>query len=153
MRQLAALLPLLLAACAGVPGIAEPPEVTVAGIGLGRVSLDEQEVELDLKVTNPNVFPLFADGLRFAFELEGTELAQGATVAGFNVPAGDTAVVPVTIALPMRELLAQARGFSFRDGVDYRIVGDVLLDNPILPSVPFRYDGELTLVDLPRLGS
>ncbi len=141
----------MLAACSGLPGVVEPPSVSVAGIGLASPGLFEQELRLDLRVKNPNRFSLDIEGVRFDLALAGAEFAEGFTRAGFELPALGEAIVPVTISVPTNRLIERAMTFGFGQSLDYRLSGEVLLAHRFAPAIPFTREGELALPDIPGL--
>ena len=150
-RALALALALFLAACAGIPGAIEPPAVSVAGVGLGAPGLFEQQLRLDLRVTNPNAFGLDVEGVRFDLELAGDHFAEGFTTAGFELPAGGEALVPVAINVPTNRLIDRLVALGMRQQLDYRLSGKVLLANRFVPAVPFSREGELAMPKIPGL--
>jgi len=140
---------LLLAGCAGLTSDLEPPEVSLAGLGLSRPGLFEQELRLDLRVRNPNDFAIGVERVRFALELNDREFAQGRTSQGFDLPALGETVVPVTVGVPTNDLLDRLMEVGSERRIEYRLSGEAELDSLLFGSVPFERDGSLTLPELP----
>lgn len=148
---LALVVALALGACAGPLAPVQPPSVSVAGVGFGNPGLFEQQLRLDLRVSNPNRFGLDVEGVRFALALAGDEFAQGFTSAGFELPALGEAVVPVTIAVPTNRLIDRVMALGTGRTLDYRLSGEVLLAHRFAPPIPFTREGELALPQIPGL--
>jgi LEA14-like dessication related protein len=144
---------LLLNACASALSPVQPPSVSVANLGFVSPGLFEQQLRLDLRVENPNNFGVDVDGLRFDLALAGSEFAHGATSEGFELPALGDVVVPVTIRVPTNQLIDAVVGLGFERRLDYRLTGDVLLANRLIPRVPFTREGELALPRIPGVTS
>ena len=140
---------LALTGCAGAPGDLEPPEVSVAGIGLGRPGLFEQELRVDLRLENPNDFAIPVDSLRFDLELNELSFARGRTSEDFELPALGETVVPVTVLLATTDLLDRAMRLGVEQRVEYRLDGTAELGGLFGTRVPFERSGTLALPRLP----
>lgn len=146
------LLTLLLAACAGLTSDVEPPEVSVAGLALSRPGLFEQELQVDLRVRNPNDFDLGVDSVRFALDVNDSTFARGRTNQHFDLPALGEAVVPVTVAVPTNDLINRLMAVGTERRIQYRLSGAAKLEG-LLFDVPFERDGELTMPEIPGLAA
>jgi LEA14-like dessication related protein len=142
----------LLSACAGqLSKQIEPPEVSLAGLGMGAPSLFEQQLRLDLRLRNPNDFAIDVERVRFELEVQGESFANGWTETPFLLPAlGDT-VVPVTVYVQTLDLIDSVLSLGVAQRLDYRISGRVELDNLLVGSVPFEREGKFAFPDLPGL--
>jgi len=145
---------LLLAACAGpLTGDVEPPEVSIAGLVMSRPGLFEQELRLDLRVSNPNDFAIAVERVRFALEVNDHAFAQGRTSQAFELPALGEAVVPVTVNVPTNDLIDRLMEVGLERRIAYRLSGAAELDRLLFGTLPFERDGQLTLPELPGLGA
>lgn len=141
--------PLLLAACAGGYRDAEPPEVTVAGLGFGRPGLFEQELRVDLRLRNPNDFDLSIDALEFDLEVNDLPFAEGRTRQGFELAAFGDAVVPVTVIVATSDLMERVMALGAEQRLEYQLTGSAELGDLFGYSVPFERTGKLALPRLP----
>jgi LEA14-like dessication related protein len=152
-RALLAALPLALAGCAGgLLGDLVAPEVAIAGLGFGAPGLFEQEVLVNLRLTNPNDFALAVRGLSFDLALDDRPFASGRTGEAFTMPRLGSVTVPVAILVPTAELVDRVMGLGRREGYAYRLTGQLRLDRLAGVPLPFSREGRLALPRLPGLG-
>ncbi len=155
--RLAATLPCLtvllfvaLSACSTLPiNDPLPPTVSVDQIRLGKFTLRNQEVNLRLKVENPNRFDLPLQLLSFTVNVEGDELAKGLSDQAVTIPASGEALLDIS--------LSSSRLFKFvvaylqdltqgKTETGYTVTGFVKLAN--WPQrIPFDVDGVLEAPD------
>jgi LEA14-like dessication related protein len=140
---------LWLVGCAGAFSKVEPPEVSLAGLAFEQPGLFEQRLRLDLRLRNPNDFPLDVERVLFDLEVNDQELGRAWTTRGFAVPAFGEAVVPVTMVVPTSDLIEQIMQFSMTQRLDYRLKGEAKLSDRAFGTVPFDQDGNFTLPRLP----
>jgi LEA14-like dessication related protein len=140
---------LWLAGCAGAFSQVEPPEVSLAGLAFEQPGLFEQRLRLDLRLRNPNDFPLDVERVLFDLEVNDQQLGKAWTSQGFDVPAFGEAVIPVTMVVPTSDLIEQIMQFSMTQRLDYRLKGEAKLSNATFGTVPFDQDGNFTLPRLP----
>lgn len=141
----------LLAACAQLTSRVEPPEVGIAGIGLGEPGLFEQELRLDLRVENPNDFEIAVDSIAFALEVNELQFARGRTGEDFTLPALGGTVVPVSIRVPTNDLVDRLMEIGSGERLSYRLTGLAELGGLLGAPIPFQREGELELPRLPGL--
>jgi LEA14-like dessication related protein len=141
---------LLVAGCAGLLGDVEPPEVSLAGMAFDQPGLFEQRLSLDVRLRNPNDFPLDVERLLFDIEINDRDLGRGWTVAPFEVPAFGEAVVPVSLVVPTSDLIARILELGTTQRLDYRLSGQAKLRNATLGTVPFERDGNFALPGIPK---
>lgn len=143
-RLFCCLMLLWLAACAGMAGLSQKPEVSLAGLDLLEFGLIEQRFALKLRIRNPNDVALSITGVNFAIELDGQPFASGVSDKAVTVPRQGDAVLEVTATSNLSGVLKQLR--EFRKGgraLDYRLTGRIAVDG--LGSLPFERKGELAM--------
>jgi LEA14-like dessication related protein len=89
------------------------PIVELAGIRIGRQTFTETEVLVQLRVQNPNAFPLPAATVRFEAELGGERVAQAVSQPLAALRAGEVATLDIPIRLSLLgagRALLQGRG-------------------------------------------
>lgn len=150
MKRLVWIVLLLLAACAGVGGLTQKPEISLAGLDLLELGLFEQRFLLKLRIENPNDVDLPIKGLAFDVELNGLPFAKGLSDRAVTVPRLGEAVLDVRATSNLGSVLRQLRELqkAGRERVDYRIFGSIAVDG--LGRVPFDRRGD---VPLPRFGA
>src|SRR5688572_3858627 len=85
---LALLFPALAAvACATWRGGIEEPEVLLTRVDTEKLGIFEQELDVGLRIHNPNAFPLEVHGIRFDIEIDGDPVARGRDDTRFTIPA------------------------------------------------------------------
>jgi len=146
------LLLILLAGCAGLSGLSQKPEVSLAGLDLLELGLFEQRFLIKLRIENPNDVALPISGLVFDIELNGQPFARGLSDKAVTVPRMSDAILEVQATSDLGRVLRQIRELqkSGRERVDYRISGRISLEG--VGSIPFERKGDLSmpLFDLPR---
>jgi LEA14-like dessication related protein len=140
---------LLLVGCASVLGDVEPPEVSLAGMAFDQPGLFEQRLRLDVRLRNPNDFPLDVERLRFDLEVNDRQLGNGWTAAPFAVPAFGEAVVPVTMVVPTSDLIQRIIELGTTQRLDYRLRGEAKLRDRAFGTVPFEREGNFALPKAP----
>jgi LEA14-like dessication related protein len=143
--------PLLLSGCATMGPSMEKPTITVTDLRAGEVKALEAIFILELRVMNPNDFPLDIRGLNCDLQIDGKRFASGISDAQQEVPAFGTATVPVTVYASMFEMVSsviqilqntdQSKGNM--KPLQYELAGKVRLGGH--GSVPFESKGELDL--------
>ena len=142
-EALALLVPTLAAlACATWRGI-EEPEVSLTRVHPEKMGFFEQELDVGLRIQNPNEFPIEVHGIRFDLEIDGEPVASGQDDTRFTVPAQGEREV---------DLKARAQSFALLQqlvdvGADssYQVDGKLLLDNAEADEVEFDHTTRLDL--------
>jgi LEA14-like dessication related protein len=143
---------LLLTACSSLwTSDIEPPEVSLAGMGFGEPGLFEQQLRVDLRLSNPNNFDLEIDRVTFNLELNDKPFAHGRAKEGLDLPALGETVVPVTINVATNDLIDRVMELGTERRLDYRLTGEADLASLFFGRVPFHKEGKLALPRLPGL--
>jgi LEA14-like dessication related protein len=132
-----------LAACSAMR--LQAPKVSLADFELRGGNLVEQRFALKLRVQNPNDREIAIQGLSFDIDLNGKPFAHGVGDKAATVPRFGEGIVEVEAVSNLGNLLRQIGDLakSGRDGVPYRVKGQVLADG--IGSVPFDSRGEWKL--------
>ena len=117
--------------------------VALTRVEAQETGLFEQQLDVGLRIENPNDFPLEVHGIRFAIEIDGEPVARGRGDTRFTIPAQGEHEVDVqaraqSIAM-LRQLVGAGADFS------YRVDGKLLLDNTQAKQVGFEHTSELDL--------
>lgn len=137
----------VLAACSLLAPRLQTPTLSVESIALQRGDLIKQQLEVRMRVENPNDRALPVSSLEYTLYIEGEEAAHGASDAGFTVPAlGETRFdmhVTANMAGALLRLIARAGSGAAR--IDYRVAGKVELASGLKRSIPFDHRGTFNL--------
>ncbi len=146
--RLAILAIVLLSACAGLGGLAQKPEVSLASLNLVQIGLFEQRFALKLRIQNPNDVELRINGLSFEIELNGRSFITGLSDRGVTIPRFGEALLEVTATSTLGSALKQLRELQKggRERIDYRIAGRLNVSD--IGTVPFERRGDLSLPTL-----
>lgn len=144
-RLLVLFLPLVFAACSGLPLNTVAPRVSVGAVGLRHFDLFEQHYDVGLQLSNPNDFDLKIEAMDFEIELNGLPFASGQSRTATVIPALSETVLRVDAITQSKDLVQQFRALqpeATRDGVSYRVRGRVKTGHsPIW--LPFDHAGRV----------
>lgn len=148
-----ALLGVLLAGCATMAGLNEPPRVSLVGIEPVEVQLLEQRFSVKLLVQNPNARSITVRGLDYEIVVNGRLFARGVSGKPFTVPAYGEGTAEVEVVSTLQRVLDQLEALGSRDepSVEYALTGQVSVDGVPIP-IPFSYEDTLRLPGTKRPG-
>jgi LEA14-like dessication related protein len=139
------LLAAALSGCALFVPHLQTPRLSIVDVRVLKANLLEQQLQVRMRVENPNDRSLPVQGLSYTVYLGDQQFATGASDASFVVPALGTAEfdmdVTANVAGALFTLLAQPRG----QGIGYRMKGRVELSRGWLRSIPFEEHGTFAL--------
>lgn len=141
-----AILLLLLTACATLPTQPlKPLEVTPVDLHLSGGGLFAQNVNLTLKVENPNPFPLAIEGVETGLWVNEQPLATGVTQVEVQLPQYGQQIVKVEATVRTLALLRGIARLGFEKPLTYRLRGQLRIKRSFLPavSIPFEAKGRL----------
>lgn len=142
----------LLFGCAG-GHVIEKPQVSLAGLQIEKLGLNEQTFLIVLRIDNPNSFPLSADGADFKLEIEGDNFAGGASQEPIALPGRGQAQVKLRVNTRLQLFKKHMRSIIQADKpLEYRLSGR--LNVSWLPAgIPFERSGQLPSLKSQMLGS
>lgn len=101
------------------------PEVELVDVRLAGGNLLQQNLKLQLRVSNPNGMELGLDALQFDLLVAGSKLASGHTGAPVVIPAHGEGVVEIEARAHVLSLLSRLPQLMEEDGLlHYRIQGE-----------------------------
>lgn len=135
---------MVLSACAGVTSF-EKPTLSIADLKPAKFAQDGQIFTLKLKVDNPNAIAIPVQGLDYALNFAGYEVASGNSSNAVRIPARGTGFVEVDIKANLMEVLPQiAKAVMSGDrNISYGLKGAIKLDNAFVKTIPFDKQGEI----------
>jgi LEA14-like dessication related protein len=137
----------VLAGCSQIMQHTEPPRVSLVNLSLIEATLFEQRFHLDLRLQNPNPFPLPLAGMSYAVELNDRDFAEGVSNTNVVVPAYGDSVIGVEVTSNLSALLEQIYRLQRGETPEfrYRLAGSVSLVDQAF-RLPFERTGEIRLV-------
>jgi LEA14-like dessication related protein len=127
-----------------VPRLA-PPTLAITGVRLQGGNLRQEQIQLQVHVTNPNDRSISVRSITANVDLAGMPFASGSNEAPFVLPAGgDTDFVLDVTANVSRALLVMAGGLGHRT-VAYHIYGELHLQHSLVRTIHFAHDGRVRL--------
>jgi LEA14-like dessication related protein len=121
------------AGCASWFTKGEPPEVLVTNITPLEATPFEQQLQVDLRIRNPNDFDLIVTGIDFKLNMNGKRLARGLGSKEVTVPRLGDAVVSVKTSTSTFDVIRQLLDFSQKQELAYDIGGTLHLKDGRLP--------------------
>jgi len=139
------LLAVALSGCALFVPKLETPRLSIVDIKVRKASFIEQQLQVRVRVENPNDRSLPVKGLSYTVYLGGQEFATGVSDASFIVPALGTAEFNMDVTANAAGALFSILGKPRGQGIDYRMKGRVVLSHGWLRSIPFEQSGTFSL--------
>lgn len=142
---------LLAGACAAM---FRQPVVTVDSFRLDALGLRGGTLVARVHVENPNGYDLRTDGLDYRIEVVDTDdaterswrpLAEGEFEEEIRVPAGGDAYVEIPIEFSFGDMGGLLRPMLDRGEIQYRVRGNVAVEDPVSRTIPYRHEGRVTL--------
>ena len=125
---------------------AKPPQVHLLDMRFLGGGLFAQEVELSLRVGNPNNFDVPLEGMTFTLDVNGSRLAEGYTNQSFTLPRLGEVTVPVRATTTLADLVEQAIALGREGKLDYAIKGVAYVAGFTSRDVPYEQTGTLKLL-------
>jgi LEA14-like dessication related protein len=118
----------------------EQPTLSVVNVQLLKSDLWHQELNVRMRVQNPNDRTLPIKGLSYELDLDGQDFAHGVSGASFVVPARGEAEFDMSVSANMASVLIKLLGQGGNQ-VEYRITGKIALSAGLLRSIAFDDHG------------
>jgi LEA14-like dessication related protein len=141
---LAALAVALTFTLAGCSSIARPT-LTVESVTMSGLSAEGVELQVDIKVTNPNDFAAEAAGILYTLEINGIEVLDGRQDDPVGVPAGGSSEVTVPVTLRWSGGTAALQDILKGGEQRWKLHGRVTVRSGIMQKTfPFSENGTFT---------
>jgi LEA14-like dessication related protein len=115
--------------CAYLNQIVKQPEVSFDRANFRAVDFEKLNVDLHLKITNPNVFGAAIDGYAVKFVVDDMTLLDGDVNQELDLGAGSTGTLVVPVTFRWEEIASK--------------VGDIMSGKPVPDHAPFRAVGNV----------
>jgi LEA14-like dessication related protein len=131
----------------------QPPTLTPQVARVVAVSAAGLELDVEIKVDNPNSIPLTAEAVSGTlFVAEGQKLAHGSSRPGHSIPARGSSLVQSRLHVAWDDLTALTP-FLAQESLPYVFRGDVTVGGESLNiTLPFTLSGHLTRTQLLQAG-
>jgi len=147
---------LFFSGCAGLGKPVEEPQVTLVDLQVMEVKALEAIFQLELRVINPNDFPLDLRGVSCELKIDGKHFATGLGAEPQEIAAFGTGIVPVRVYASTLKMFASVlqliQGMGHQqhqqagmEPIRYELAGTIRLGGTLNRSVPFHSSGELPL--------
>ncbi len=103
------------------------PKVALDTVRWREVALSKATAVLDLRVENPNAFPVDLKRMTYALELGGRSVVESEVDASPRLAADETKKISVPVSFSTADLGSAALGLFRGDGAPYGIRGDLRL--------------------------
>jgi LEA14-like dessication related protein len=136
----------VLAGCAGLPGVFKDPDVhldhaTVRGMGLTGATMD-----LVVAVYNPNQFDLRGTRLQVGIDVEDSHLGDIQYNSDFQVPKADTSLITLPIQFTWSGLAGATRAALGSGDLPYKLDGQLTVATPLGDrKISFTHQGRAPL--------
>ena len=135
--------------CAGVTPSIKPPRVNITDLRIEDVKPLETAFQVELRIVNPNDFPLTVKGIECDLELNDQKFGSGVSGETTTIPAFGTDVISVFVYSSMINLVRGFLKLPERESLSYSIKGSLRVStgSSFATSVPFENQGTLDLKD------
>ena len=125
----------------------QAPGVELVGLQFKGIELSRQSFQVSLDVTNPNAIPLPIRAFTYQIALAGGAFAEGASAAGFTLPANGMERVKIDVSTDLLGALSRITAVlqGSASTMEYEISGDLEVGLPLIKPIPFRQTGEVAL--------
>lgn len=139
---------LLVSGC-GTLAVHQPPQLSLADLGLESIGLFEQRLTLSLRIQNPNGSVMEIKGLSCTLAINGQHFAQGVSSRPVRIPGYSDQILEVSANAGTGSILRQLQTLAQgkRETIEYRLQGMAQVSG--LGQVPFDQVGDIPLLSLP----
>jgi LEA14-like dessication related protein len=121
------------------------PTVSLENVRMTGIGIAGGNLEVVLKVYNPNEYRLDASNFHYEVEIDSTELAHGTLDRRFTVLPKDSTIVRIPVSFSYAALGAAGRAIWNAGALNYHVRGDITVLTPLgSRTIPFvqqgRYD-------------
>jgi LEA14-like dessication related protein len=138
---------LLIFGCAGLGKALEAPRVSFANVKVQELKGMENVVHVELRVFNTNDIPLRMKGIDCELTMNGKRLATGVSKIDREIPAYDTALIPLTLYSSVVDLFRGVIGLQEKEKVVFGLTGKLRIEGGMwMPSaIPFSAEQSLSM--------
>ena len=121
-----------------------PPRVDVVQARISSAGLLDQQLQVQLCISNPNARELAFSRVSFEVDVAGDRLASGANESPVTLPPLQSVSLPFSVATTTRNLGEQLGSILGSGTVPYTVSGRIVLRDFGLFAIPYSVSGRLT---------
>ena len=132
----------------GLASCSQPQQLVyqdVKNFRIGKLSLDQPEVGMDIQFYNPNNFGLTLKDATIDVYINNQFIGKAALSNTFEVPATNTFLMPVALTADLKNIFPNALQIIFNKEVDVRLQGNVRAGKGVFLNIPINYQGRQKL--------
>lgn len=115
----------------------------VQNFSIGKADLTQAKVSMDVKMFNPNNYPMKLKNADLDVFINGSHLGKVAVSHQFAVPGLDTFSMPVTLDVDMNNVLPNAIQLFLNPEVTVKLSGEVKAGrHGVYIHIPINYEGK-----------
>ena len=130
--------------CAAV----QPPRIDVLQARLSGVGLLDQQLQVQLCISNPNARELAFSRVTFNVDVGGERLASGVNDSPVTLPPLQSVSLPFSVATTTRNLGSQLGSILGTGAIPYSVSGHIVLRDFSLIGIPYSVSGQVTPADI-----
>ncbi|NIP30924.1 MAG: hypothetical protein GTO02_14050 [Candidatus Dadabacteria bacterium] len=131
--------------CSGIgKSLIKSPDLSVTHISVSKLSLEEQDINLKLRIDNPNPYALPIRGFSYKFFINDSEFIDGYFNNKFDIKANDNSTIELKLSGNLLSFLKKL-DISILKNIDYKIKGDIAILIGNL-TFPYEYNGKLSII-------
>lgn len=134
----------LVSACSSLPLQPKTPEISLAGVQVAKLGLDEQLFRARLRIQNPNNFALPIHAIDYVLRLNDQDFAAGTSTHPITVPALGESELELEVGGRLQNALPQLVALGTGSALKYSLSGNVALSD-FLFKLPFSKQGKVSL--------
>ncbi len=154
-----ALIAIVIVSCANLPPSLQSamqeikPTVSLSDASITQLSLNKADINLKLKINNPNAVPLKMAGFDYAVLLNGIRFTEGKQRKGISIDAKGSSEISIPLSFVFAELYDSVKQLKDKKSVDYEIQTTALFQLPILGplALPAKNTGQFPIPQLPKV--
>ncbi|MCF6234766.1 MAG: LEA type 2 family protein [Gammaproteobacteria bacterium] len=129
------------------------PSVTLGGMKITDLTMENAGLALTLNVDNPNPIPINLAGFDYALLFDGKQLLAGEKRDQFKIDAQGVSTVTVPISLNFADLKKLYQGVLNQDTLNYELQTTALVDLPVIgvKKFPSTQKGEFPVPKIPEV--
>lgn len=135
-----------LISCANQPLAPLSPEISIANFRLSNLGILQQDFLVQLRLKNPNPFPLPITRLDYILSINNQEFNRGDSQQSLILPALSEETLEIKVSSNLWKIIDQWRGWEsgFSRQLNYQLSGGLQITNWV-PKLPFNYQGTVAL--------
>ena len=138
----------LLALIIGITSCSQPQQLVyqdVKNFRIGKLTLSQPEVGMDLQFYNPNNFGLTLKDANINVYVNNQLIGKAALSNTFSVPAMNTFLMPIALTADLKNIFPNALNIIFNKEVDLKLEGNVRAGKGVFVNIPINYQGRQKL--------